>query len=85
MHQLALTDGSTSLHAWHVAWPIPQIEAGHASGNRARSNDQVFVLRQVELIDHAAQQINVNLPAGGNQAGTDFNDHSHKFSVRLPI
>jgi hypothetical protein len=30
------------------------------------------------LIHHGAQQVRVNLTAGGDEAGADFDDHSHE-------
>jgi hypothetical protein len=36
-----------------------------------------LVPAQIELIDHAPQQVRVNLTAGSDQAGADFDDDSH--------
>ena len=32
---------------------------------------------EIELIDHGAQQVRVDLTAGGDEAGADFDDDSH--------
>src|SRR5258708_9243839 len=77
MHQLALPDGGASLHAGNIGRALGQRQTGHTGGNRARRHDEIFVLGEVELIDHSTQQVGVNLPAWGNEAGTDFYDNSH--------
>ena len=74
VHQLALADGGAGLHARDIAGALSSDEARHAGGDRARGDDQVFVFREVELIDHAAQQVDVDLPAGGDETGADFDD-----------
>ena len=83
MHQLALADGGAGLHAGHVAGALLEAESRHAGGDGARSHDQIFVLREIELIDHAAQQVDVDLPAGSDQAGADFDDDSHSLCGQL--
>ena len=35
---------------------------------------------EIELIDHAAQQVDIDLPAGCDETGADFNDDSHNCS-----
>ena len=77
VHQLALADRGASLHAGNIAGPFLQTQSRHSRGNRARGHDQIFVFRKVELVDHAAQQIDIDLPAGGDKTGADFDDYSH--------
>src|SRR5581483_7059395 len=36
----------------------------------------------IKLVHHAAQQIDIDLPVGGNEAGADFDDYSHVFLAR---
>jgi len=57
--------------------PLAKRKSGHPSGDSAGGDDQVFILAQIELIHHAAQQVCVDLTAGSDQAGADLNDNSH--------
>jgi len=77
VHQLALAHGGTSLHPWNVAGTLLQCEAGHAGGDGARSNDQIFVVRQIKLIHQPAKQMNIDVPLGSDKTGADFDDHAH--------
>ena len=42
-------------------------------------------LREIELVDHAAQQVGVDLPARSDQAGADFDDDSHAYCNWLHV
>ena len=77
VHQLALANGGAGLHAGNVAGALLERQSRHAGGDGAGSYDEVFVFREVELIDHAAQQIDIDLAAGSDKAGADFDDDSH--------
>src|ERR1019366_385024 len=65
------------LHAWDILGALLQVEARHARGDCSRSDNEVFVLREIELIDYAAEQVDINLPRGSDKAGADFDPHSH--------
>ena len=58
-------------------------QSGHARGDRAGGDDQILVLAEIELIHHGAQQVGVNLAAGSDKAGADFDDHSHDLTTTL--
>jgi hypothetical protein len=32
---------------------------------------------EIELIDHAAEQLGIDLPTGSNETGADFDDYAH--------
>ena len=66
----------------NIAGTFLQRESRHARRDRARGHDQIFVLREIELIDHAAQQVDIDLPAGSNKTGADFDDDSHNVGLR---
>jgi hypothetical protein len=83
VHELALTNRRACLQARDVARPLVQSEVRHARGDRAGSDDQVFVLAEIELIHHGAQQVRVNLSARKDQTGTDFDDDSHAMETFL--
>ncbi len=78
MHQSALADGGAGLHQADVGWALLESEIRHSGRNRSRTYDQKFVVRQVELVHQRAQLPSVNSPAGGDQAGTDFDDQAHE-------
>ena len=70
----------TAAHACmtrNVAGTLLQIKARHARGYGPRSDDQVFVLREIELVHHATEQMNIDLPSRSNETGADFYDHAH--------
>src|SRR5580700_4135682 len=77
MHELALAHGGAGLHAGYAGGALVQAQPGHARRDGAGGDDQVFVLAEIELIDHRAQQVGVNLAAGSDEAGADFDDDSH--------
>ena len=81
MHQLALPDGRAGLHAGDAAGPLAQPKSGDAGGDRAGSDDQILVLVEIELIDHGAQQVRVDLTSGSDEAGADFDDDSHAINT----
>src|SRR5207248_9519952 len=82
VHQFALPYCGAGLHAWDAGWPFSQLQARDARGNRSRSDNQVLILGPIKLVHHAAQQIDIDLPVGSNEAGADFDDYSHVFLVR---
>src|ERR1700731_4188981 len=77
MHQFALADRGAGLHARNISGTLLQRQPRHPRRDCTRSHNKVLVRCEVELIDHAAQQVDVNLPAGSGEAGADFDDHSH--------
>ena len=77
MHQQALADGGAGLHARHAGGPVVEAQVRHAGGDRARADDQVFVAREIELVDQRAHSFFVDPPAGRDQAGSDFDDEAH--------
>jgi hypothetical protein len=77
MHQLALTHSGAGLHRGNAGGAFGQAQSRHTGRNGARSDNQVFVLAEIELVDQRAQQVGVNLPARGDEAGADLNHDSH--------
>ena len=61
-------------------WASCRGETGHARSDGAGGDNQIFVFRKVELVDHSAKQIDIDLSPGGNKAGADFYDDAHKLS-----
>jgi len=77
VHEPALPDGGTGLHAGNVGGTLTQRESGHAGGDCARGDNQVFVMRKIELIDETTQKVDVDPAARGNEAGSDFDYDAH--------
>src|SRR5579872_1845493 len=84
MHELALADGGASLHSRNVVGALAEIQARHTGGYGAGGDDEVFVFREVELVDHTAKQVDIDLPSRGNETGADFDDHAHRNNFCWP-
>src|SRR6185312_12322859 len=78
VHQQTLTNGGAGLHLGHTRGLFLQAKVQHAGSNRAGTDNQIFVLRQVQLVHERAYLYSVKAPTGSNQTGADFDDQAHK-------
>ena len=74
---IPLPDLMPLLHARDSAGPLAQSQSRDTGRDGAGSDDQVLVFAEIELVHHSAHQVGVDLTAGCDQAGADFDDYSH--------
>jgi len=63
MHSLLWPTGGAGLHAWDIVGRSA-LQSDMPAADCAGSDDQVFSSSTRRMIDHATQQVDVNLPAG---------------------
>jgi hypothetical protein len=68
------------LHEGHTGRFLAETKIRHSGRDGARTHDEVFVPRQVQLVDERAHAQGIDAAARRNYTGSDFDDQAHNAS-----